>query len=70
MYPHIYEELAWAIAQEREEEVRKMRPNTEKRGESKLLLRSRPARNLAQARMRLGRTAGESASRAPANCCC
>lgn len=26
MYPYIYEELAWAIAREREEEARKTRP--------------------------------------------
>jgi hypothetical protein len=46
MYAHIYQEMAKATAQAREEEVRRMPPRGSKRSGAKSALRSRVARKL------------------------
>ena len=63
---YIIEELAWAIAQEWEEEARQMRRHSQHRPETKPALRSRLARKLVQTGVRLDRAAGESALKAAA----
>lgn len=57
-----FEELAWATNREREEEIRRIRPHTEGRPTSGLPLRSRLARALVDAGVRLDSTAGHSQS--------
>ena len=66
MCAYALEEMAWAVAREREEEARQTRPHTEERPESREPLRSRLARLLVLAGIRLDRRAGESALK-PAN---
>jgi hypothetical protein len=34
MYPYSIEELAWAVAREREDEARKTRPHVEEKGDA------------------------------------
>ena len=65
MYPYI-EELVWAINRERLEEARRMRPHTESRPTSGQNLRSRLARTLVGAGIRLDRSARDLALEAPA----
>ncbi len=61
MYTHMYEELAWAIAREREEEALRRQPRPEQRRVAKLPLRSRLARELVWVGAHLDRNAAESA---------
>lgn len=61
MYAHMYEELARAIAREREEEALRMRPRSVPSRVAKLPLRSRLARELVWVGAHLDRKAAESA---------
>lgn len=55
-----FEELAWATIREREAEIRRLRPHTEERPAKGLPFRSRLARVLVEAGIRLDSTAGDS----------
>ena len=61
MYAHMYEELARAIAREREEEASRRRPRSVPSRVAKLPLRSRLARELVWVGAHLDRNAAESA---------
>lgn len=61
MCAYALEEMAWAVAREREEEARQTRPHTEERPAPREPLRSQLARLLVQVRVRLDRTASEAA---------
>ena len=65
MYPYI-EELIWATNRERLEQARRTRPHTEGRPTSGQNLRSRLARTLVAAGIRLDRSARKSALETPA----
>ncbi len=69
MQMYALEEMARAIAREREEEARQTRPHTEGRPQPREPLRSRLARLLVLAGIHLDPTAGESALK-PANSGC
>lgn len=66
----ITEELAWAMAREREEEARRMRPHAEQRPVTRPSLRSRLARKLVHAGLHLDSTAGDSVLKAVARSRC
>ena len=61
MYAHMYEELARAIAREREDEASRRRPRSVPSRVAKLPLRSRLARELVWVGAHLDRKAAESA---------
>ncbi len=63
MYPNVLPELAWAIAQEREEEARERRPAAKEGLVPGLHIRSALARELVWIGVHLDRKAAESALR-------